>query len=63
MKIAFWFLIAVVGVLLAVTVSETEKLKVAYSELDHSMAQNAKVNAKLLELQRKNIAVAQSRSQ
>lgn len=60
MKTAFWLLIAVVGVLLAITVSETEKLKVAYSELDQSMSQNAKVNAKLLQLQRKNIAVAQT---
>lgn len=60
MKTAFWLLIAVVGVLLAITVSETEKLKVAYSELDQSMSQNAKVNAKLLQLQRKNVAVAQT---
>ena len=62
MKTVFWLLIAVVGGLLAVTVSETEKLKVAYSELDQSMAQNAKVNAKLLQLQRENIAVAQTRA-
>lgn len=60
MKTAFWLLIAVVGVLLAITVSETEKLKLAYSELDQSMAQNAKVTAKLLQLQRKNVAVAQT---
>lgn len=59
MKTAFWLLSAVAAGLLAVTISETQKLGAAYRDLNQSMALNAHVNLVLIKAQKQNLALLQ----
>ncbi len=59
MKFAFWFLTAVAAALLVVTISETQKLSLAYREVEKSTQLNAQVTTALIKLQRDNVAAIQ----
>ena len=59
MKTAFWLLAVMAAGLLAVTISETQKLSAAYRTLNQSMALNAHVNLVLIKTQKQNLAQLQ----